>query len=638
MIKRDPKEAKKIKNTPEKDFTESFPVPLIIFDLDLSIISLNSRAQKLLKFKEFELRNQKLSFLFKNNCYPIIFKHFIQCNNKDKSPKYTTKILDKFGKEIQVNITFFPFDAEKIQKVGALIFPLDSREEDSSNHCQLSNPQDSIQYEDLEEWYENALDMNLSIDPASGKITKCNMTLSKKLGISKQEILGQLFRDLCPDDQKDIADDYFNKFRHTGLISKVKLSLLKKSRGIIQGEVFARAKRDRYEKILECLVIIRDVTELQEVKSKLLKTNLSLKQQITQSHLMTQKLQAVLESVVDGIITIDPFGHIKSVNPAVEILFGYSKRELMGENISKILTPSHKEIIKENLRATPYPNIENNKIIEGRRKDGSKFPLDIAFSRLKSPGNVMFTAVMRDITDIKNFQDKLEKSNEDLETFNYFASHDLKEPLRAIYNLSLFLLQDYQDKIDDAGKEMLMSLKKQSTRLNILVETLLRLSHIGYTQFDRQYEDMNAIIEEALKSLELTIKEKKAHITVMPDFPALSCNKILMMEVYLNLISNALKYTDKKEIHIEIGYEKQADVPEKSILYVKDNGMGIEKKNLDLIFNIFTRLHQSSQAPIEGAGAGLTIVKKIIESHGGKIWVESAPHEGTTFYFNLSNT
>jgi signal transduction histidine kinase len=225
----------------------------------------------------------------------------------------------------------------------------------------------------------------------------------------------------------------------------------------------------------------------------------------------------------------------------------------------------------------------------------------------------------------------LGRINKELDDFTYIVSHDLKEPLRGVKAFTKLLIEDYSSKLDNEAKEYLKAASESSTRMTRLIEDLLNLSRIGRIRNIEPNVDLNEVISDVKKNLAYSLEEKNVDLKLAEDFPKLTCDRIRMQEVFTNLISNAIKYS-KKGVRpvIDVGYSDKENFYE---FYVKDNGIGIEKEYYDRVFQIFQRLHAKGE--YEGTGAGLTIVKKIVESHGGKIWLESEVGSGTTFYFTL---
>ena len=237
---------------------------------------------------------------------------------------------------------------------------------------------------------------------------------------------------------------------------------------------------------------------------------------------------------------------------------------------------------------------------------------------------------------------ELERSNDELDSFAYVASHDLKEPLRGIHNYSLFLLEDYADKLDADGVSKLQTLVRLSQRMEALIESLLRISRVSRQELQLQPVDLNEVLAGVLDLLGPLIEETGTTVAVPVPLPTLRCDPVRMSEVFNNLLTNAIKYNTQPAKHVEIGvvptgqppYQRLVDPSSVEVLYVKDNGIGIDSRHHVSVFRIFKRLH-SQEKYGGGTGAGLAIVKKMVEKHGGELWVESEPGQGATFYFTI---
>ena len=229
--------------------------------------------------------------------------------------------------------------------------------------------------------------------------------------------------------------------------------------------------------------------------------------------------------------------------------------------------------------------------------------------------------------------EELHQSNKELDDFAYIASHDLKEPLRGIHNFSNFLLEDYGDKLDDEGRSKLETLTRLSRRMETLIDSLLHFSRLGRVDLATDQVDMNEIVREVLDNLDISLKEEKIEVRIPRPLPTVRADRVRVGEIFYNLIVNGIKYSDKAEKWIEIGTTRDGE-GSPPVFYVRDNGIGIPEKHHDAVFRIFKRLHGRDKYG-GGTGAGLTIVKKIVERHHGRIWLDSVPGEGTTFFFTL---
>lgn len=237
---------------------------------------------------------------------------------------------------------------------------------------------------------------------------------------------------------------------------------------------------------------------------------------------------------------------------------------------------------------------------------------------------------------------ELERSNDELDSFAYVASHDLKEPLRGIHNYSLFLLEDYADKLDEEGVSKLQTLVRLSQRMEALIESLLRISRVGREEIHLQLVDLNDVLAGVLDLLSPRIDETGTTVVVPAPLPTLCCDAVRVGEVFNNLLTNAMKYNDRAAKYVEIGVasadhhpsQRLVDATRFAVFYVRDNGIGIDARHHESIFRIFKRLH-SQEKYGGGTGAGLSIVKKMVEKHGGELWVESELGHGATFYFTI---
>ena len=253
--------------------------------------------------------------------------------------------------------------------------------------------------------------------------------------------------------------------------------------------------------------------------------------------------------------------------------------------------------------------------------------------------------VLKKADELARINQELERSNRELDSFAYAASHDLKEPLRGIHNYSNLLLRGYSEVLDEVGKSRLQTLTRLTRRMEALIDALLKFSRLGQAELRLQATDLDELLRQVLEDLSIARLGLQMDIRIARSLPTVNCDPILVREVLVNLLGNALKYNDKPQRWLEIGYiepesdthgqtELNIETSKSKIFYVRDNGIGIRERHLDRIFELFKRLHEQHLYG-GGTGAGLTISKKIIERHGGRIWVESTYGEGSTFYFTL---
>jgi two-component system, chemotaxis family, sensor kinase Cph1 len=250
--------------------------------------------------------------------------------------------------------------------------------------------------------------------------------------------------------------------------------------------------------------------------------------------------------------------------------------------------------------------------------------------------------VIQKADELSLLNTELERSNVELESFAYVASHDLKEPLRAIHNYSSFLIEDYSDRLGEDGIHKLDTLMRLTQRMEALINSLLHYSRLGRAALQLRPVDLNQVMEGVLEVVKIS-SPGVVDVEVPRPLPTVECDRTQIIELFTNLVSNAIKYNDKAKKRVGIGYvlpqETDRQVPQsldpsQTIFFVKDDGIGIREKHVENIFKIFKRLHAANRYG-GGTGAGLTIVKKIVERHGGAIALQSTFGEGSTFYFTL---
>lgn len=224
---------------------------------------------------------------------------------------------------------------------------------------------------------------------------------------------------------------------------------------------------------------------------------------------------------------------------------------------------------------------------------------------------------------------ELARSNSDLEQFAYVASHDLKEPLRMIVTYLQLLEREYSNNLDKNAKDYIGFAIDGAKRMQALISSLLTYSGVGTQQHVLGLTNCETILNKVLDNLKIAIEESKAQITHDP-LPTIMADNTQLMQLFQNLISNAIKYSDKEVIKIHIGVQVHKN---SWVFSIHDNGIGISSENFEKIFALFQRLHHREN--YQGTGIGLAVCKKIVEQHGGRIWVESILGEGTTFYFTF---
>jgi len=340
-------------------------------------------------------------------------------------------------------------------------------------------------------------------------------------------------------------------------------------------------------------------------------------------------------------------GKVVQCNEAFAEAAGQRKEDLLGRTREEISHSGASETVRAALAAVETETETDLMLL---RPDGSQVRLLHRATPVRDEvGRVVAKrAVWRDVTEIRRVEQamaqqsqELARAQADLADFAYIASHDLKEPLRGISNYAGFLLEDHADTIDEKAKVRLETIVRLAKRQEELVDTLLHYSELGTGEAARKRVDLQTVLQRAIDLLQPLARQANADIRVAKPLPTIECDAALVLELFSHLISNAIRFNDKAQKRVEIGFESAQEkgpgpgLPAAPfVFHVRDNGIGISEKHRAAIFQFLKRLHGRDEYG-GGVGAGLAIVGKIVEKHRGKIWLQSDPGEGTTFYFTL---
>ncbi|WP_181369417.1 sensor histidine kinase [Flavobacterium album] len=373
------------------------------------------------------------------------------------------------------------------------------------------------------------------------------------------------------------------------------------------------------------------------------KTSTTLNKIDDKKRIAVENFRIAIESAPYALVISDRDGKILSVNQQTKILYRYHEHELIGMPVMNIIPKKmHTDYVRRREQFFADNHIikmGHNEDMLALRKDGTEFPIEIILVPIKTSTGPMCLASVIDITQRKNQEDTIKKQlielqvkNEELEQFNYISSHDLQEPLRTVSNYISMLQEDFPDRIDGEIQEHLKTMGSAIDRMSHVVRSLLNFGKLGRKK-KLVLTDCNKLVNDVAADLNSLIKNTGTEITVTCGLPEFYAYETELRQLFQNLISNAIKFR-KSSISpdITISSRKLDGFYEFS---VEDNGIGIHPKHSDSIFRIFHRLNSDEE--YEGYGIGLANCKKIVEMHGGKIWVESEPGKGSTFKFTLLN-
>jgi PAS domain S-box-containing protein len=362
----------------------------------------------------------------------------------------------------------------------------------------------------------------------------------------------------------------------------------------------------------------------------------------------SERFGAVSETANDAIVSADHLGNITYFNPAAERIFGYAAGEVVGKPLT-ILMPerlraAHLAGMKRYL-ATREPRVVGTTVeLVGRRNNGTEFPIELSLATWRVGETPSFTGIMRDITDRKRadelrtahanaldrFNVELRAVNQELESFSYSVSHDLRAPLRAIDGFSRMLLEDHGKELAGEAHRLLGVIRANTKRMGALIDDLLAFSRLGRKELRVQAVDMTALFSEVADEVRREARDRPLEI-VVEGLPLAVGDRALLRQVVANLLQNAAKFTrGRSPARILVG--AQPDGTE-HVYHVSDNGVGFDMQYANKLFGVFHRLHRADE--FEGTGVGLAIVQRIVHRHGGRVWAEATPEQGAKFFFTL---
>jgi PAS domain S-box-containing protein len=358
-------------------------------------------------------------------------------------------------------------------------------------------------------------------------------------------------------------------------------------------------------------------------------------------------LGAIVDSSEEAIVSSGVDGLITSWNPAAERIYGYPAAEAVGQPAALVLEEDLRGEETKTLRAFVASQRGNgsdrsvhHETVQ-RRKDGTTFPASVMLSAIRDDDGTLIgtSAIGRDISEqlraeaeLRARMDDLERANQNLETFTYSVSHDLRAPLRSLSGFSAALVEDCADDLGADGRDYAARIQAASGRMAALIDDLLRLSRVWRTEIqDVQAVDLSAEVAHIAEDLQRGAPDRRVRFTIQ-DAVRVPADRVLIRSVLENLVGNAWKFTSRREnASIEFGTMPIGDAP--VCCYVRDNGAGFDPAYADKLFSPFERLHTVAEFP--GTGVGLASVRQIVERHGGHVWAEGAVGEGATFYFTL---
>ncbi|MGE0594594.1 MAG: PAS domain S-box protein [Vicinamibacterales bacterium] len=346
------------------------------------------------------------------------------------------------------------------------------------------------------------------------------------------------------------------------------------------------------------------------------------------------RFRLVVEASPNAMLMVDAHRRIVLLNRRAEEMFGYRRHELLGQEVERLVPERfrarHPHDVHAFFGAPQTRAMGAGRDLFGLRNDGTEIPIEIGLNPIDTPEGAFTLASIIDITERKQREDDLRRSNAELEQFAYVASHDLQEPLRMVASYAELLGERYRGRLDDRADRYIGYAVDGARRMQRLVKDLLAYSHVGSQGAPLVPVDAAAVLRDVLDAMRPAVRDSGASISA-GDLPWVLADDVQLRQLLQNLVGNALKFRSEAVPLVTVSARRSGD---RWVFAVADNGIGIEPQYGTRVFQMFQRLHP--QGAYEGSGIGLAIAQRIVERHGGRIWFDSAPGAGTTFFFTLT--
>jgi len=606
---------------------EAAPDGMVVVNQRGEIVLLNARAEKQFRYWRDELLGQKVKSIIPEGFAERLIADGTRTAAEALAQQIGTGIeligQRKDGSEFPIEIMLSPLESTEGILVTAAIRDITVRKDAETHLAQMEG-----RYRGLLE----AAPDGMVVVNQRGEIVLLNAQAEKHFGYRRDELIGQKVTNIIPEGfaERLIADGTRTAAEALAqqIGTGIELNGRRKDGSEFPIEIML-SPLDSAEGIL-VTAAIRDITVRKDAEKHLAQ--------------MEGRYRGLLEAAPDGMVVVNQRGEIVLLNAQSEKQFGYLRNELIGRKVKSIIPEGFAErLIADGTRTAAEAlaqHIGTGIELNGLRKDGSEFPIEIMLSPLESAEGILVTAAIRDVTTRKEAEanlvqnvKELNRSNEELEQFAYVASHDLQEPLRMVASYTQILSRRYKGKLDSDADEFIAFAVDGANRMQRLIQDLLTFSRVGKKGQDLLDISSDDALQQAILNLRGAIEDSGALVTHGP-MPEVRANEIQLTQLFQNLVGNAIKYQGPGIPHIHISAAKNG--APRWAFSVKDDGLGIDPQFFERIFGMFQRLHKRDE--FAGTGMGLAICRKIVERHGGFISVESTPGEGSTFHFTLAES
>jgi PAS domain S-box-containing protein len=603
---------------------EAAPDAMVVVNVGGEIVLLNVQAEKQFGYRRDELVGQPVKNIIPQGFAERIIADGTRTAAEALAQQIGTGIeltaRRKDGSEFPIEIMLSPLESADGILVTAAIRDISVRKEAEKHLARMEG-----RYRGL---LEAAPDAMVVVN-VGGEIVLLNVRAENEFGYRRDELVGQQVKNIIPQGfaERIIADGTRTAAEALAQQIGTGIELIGRRKDLSEFPIEIMLSPLESADGILVTAAIRDISVRREAEKHLAR--------------MESRYRGLLEAAPDAMVVVNPAGGIVLLNVQAEKQFGYRRDELVGQQIKNIIPQGFAErLIADGARSAAEAlaqQIGTGIELSGRRKDGSEFPIEIMLSPLESADGILVTAAIRNISVRKDAEKhlaqtmgELKRSNDELQQFAYVSSHDLQEPLRMVASYTQLLAKRYKGRLDSDAYEFIAFAIDGCNRMQGLIQDLLAYSRAGTNEKAVRKISAADALDESLTNLRAMIEQSGAVVT-HDSLPAIRADDTQLTQVFQNLVGNAIKYRSAEVPHVHVSAAKTGG--NEWIFSVRDNGLGIDPRYFEKIFILFQRLHGREE--FEGTGIGLAICKKIVERLGGRIWVESQPGKGSTFYFAL---
>jgi PAS domain S-box-containing protein len=630
---------------------EAAPDAMVVVNQSGEILLVNVQAEKKFGYRRDELIGQKVKDIIPEGFAERLIADAARSTADALAQHMGTGIelsgRRKDGSEFPIEIMLSPLESAEGILVTAAIRNISARKDAEKHLAQMEG-----RYRGL---LEAAPDAMVVVNQG-GEIVLVNVQAEKQFGYPRDELVGQKVKNIIPEGFAERLISDATRSAADALAQQIGMGI----------ELSGRRK-DGSEFPIEIMLSPLESAEGILVTAAI--RNIGGRK-AAEKHLvqMEGRYRGLLEAAPDAMVVVNQAGEIVLLNVQAEKQFGYRRDELLGQRMKNIIPEGFAErLVADASRSVAdalAQQIGMGIELSGRRKDGSEFPIEIMLSPLESAEGILVTAAIRNIsarkkserdntqlenqaTVMRSAHDELElrvsertkelafanqileQSNLELKQFAYIASHDLQSPLRSISGFVQLLKMEYEDKLSEEAVDWIRRTVRSIAQMQTLIRDLLSYSRVDARSVPFTRIPFLDIVNDALTLLESSIRDSGGRVT-WDQLPVIMGDRSQLVQLIQNLIGNGLTYRGDKPPHIHLSAERSG---KEWVFSVCDNGIGIDPKHYGQIFEIFKRLHDQKDYP--GTGIGLAVCRRVVIRHGGRIWVQSEPGHGSTFFFTI---